>query len=292
MTILFCERQWRPQLERLVRGVKSELLIVCPFIKDAEADFIADRLGTNAHVRALTDLRMDSVVTNALDVEALLTLSRFSVNKQVLTLSGLHAKVFVADRKRAIITSGNLTQSGLDRNHEYGVAVSDAKMVGQVRRDMGVWMQASVAVDAASLKKIARLAKQAIKSRKQANLSKQELALQQAITEAQAVPRSVDANFIEAQDETRSVNAIFCDEILHLLQTRPAQATKQLKQAIQASRPNLCDDDLTDDYGRKEWKHTVGGALDHLKKKGRILQDEETKLWSIVTKNRQGRGKR
>ena len=286
--IVFCERQWRPQLERLVRGVKAELLIVCPFIKGAEADFIADRLGANVRVRALTDLKMDSVVAGALDVKALLKLSQLNGDKQVLTLPGLHAKVFIADRKRAIVTSGNLTQSGLDRNHEYGVVVSGTQMVGRVRNDMEKWMQAGFAVDAASLKKIAQLARQAIKNRKQADLSKQELALQQAIAEAQAGPRSVDAIFTEAQVGERSVNEIFSDAILHVLQKHPAQTTEQLEQAIQTLLPDLCDDKDVGDGGRKKWKHSVRGAQQTLKKNGRILDDKKTKpsQWSVVTKKR------
>lgn len=162
----FCGKRWRPQLERLVRGVKAELLIVCPFIKSDEVDFISGCLSAAcADVRVLTDLRMDSVVAGALDVKALLTLGQLSIDKQVLTLPGLHAKVFIADRKRAIVTSANLTRSGLDHNREYGVVVSGAKMVGRVRGDMERWMRAGFAVDNARLEKIAQLSRRAVKKK-------------------------------------------------------------------------------------------------------------------------------
>jgi len=277
VNIVFCGKQWRSQLERLVRGVKSELLIVCPFIKSDEVDFISDCLNTaRADVRVLTDLKMDSIVAGALDVEALLTLSQLGSGAQVLTLPGLHAKVFIADRKRAIITSGNLTRSGLDYNHEYGVAVSSAKMVGSVRRDMEKWVRAGFAVDNANLKKIARLSKQVIKKIKHDGLSKQELALRQAIAEAQV--------------GTRSDNAIFGDVILQVLKTHPSRTTRQLHQVIQKLFPDLCNDDphltVNGNFYGKKWKHRVRYAQQHLKRSGRILYDEETKLWSVVTKKR------
>lgn len=275
--VMFCGRQWRSQLERLVRGVKAELLIICPFIKGSEADFISGCLNTaGADVRTLTNLRMDSVVAGSLDMDALLTLGQFSPDSQVLTLPGLHAKVFIADRKRAIVTSGNLTQSGLDRNHEYGVVMSGAKMVRRVRKDMEKWMQAGFAVDSASLKKIARLSQPVIKKSKLVEFGMQESALRQAIAEAQV--------------GARSPNAIFSDAILHVLEKRPSHTTRQLHRAIQQMLPDLCNDaphlTVNGNFYGKKWKHRVRNAQVNLRKSGHILYDKEARLWSIGTGKR------
>ncbi len=51
-------------------------------------------------------------------------------------LPRLHAKVYVADSRRAIITSGNLTSGGLDLNYEYGVEITDVSTVNDIRRDI------------------------------------------------------------------------------------------------------------------------------------------------------------
>ncbi len=51
-------------------------------------------------------------------------------------LSKLHAKVYVADTKRAIVTSGNLTRGGLDINYEYGIRIDEPCAVARIREDL------------------------------------------------------------------------------------------------------------------------------------------------------------
>ena len=51
------------------------------------------------------------------------------------SLGGLHAKVYLIDNRAAVITSANLTSSGLTSN-EYGVLVEDEESVESIRRDM------------------------------------------------------------------------------------------------------------------------------------------------------------
>lgn len=88
----------------------------------------------------------------------------------------------------------------------------------------------------------------------------------------------------------RSVNEIFGDVILQVLKTHPSRTTRQLHQVIQQLFPDLCNDDphltVNGNFYGKKWKHQVRNAQQHLKRSDRILYDEETKLWSIVTGKR------
>lgn len=77
-----------------------------------------------------TDLR-DFVVGSS-NLETLCTLANRGV--RVLSLTGLHAKIYVFDRRRALITSANATWSGLHSNWECGVAVYEPSAVGRVAR--------------------------------------------------------------------------------------------------------------------------------------------------------------
>ena len=271
--VTWCGRRWRHQLERLVRGVEAELLIACPFIQLREARFLSTALGAvEADVRVLTDIRMDSIVNGSLDVDALLLLAAFSPKSGVATLPGLHAKVFVADCKRAIITSGNLTRSGLDHNYEYGAVVSGKKMVGRVRKDVERFARGGTVVGDEALREIARLARPLIEKSKPETFGSKEAALNRAVAEAQVGPRSA--------------NAVFGDAICRVLADRVPRTTRRLNEEIRRLLPDLCHDALHltingKSYGKK-WKHQVRNAQVTLKKKGRILYDETARRWLLA----------
>ena len=47
-----------------------------------------------------------------------------------------YIKVYLIDNRAAVITSANLTSSGLTSNFEYGVLVEDEESVESIRKDM------------------------------------------------------------------------------------------------------------------------------------------------------------
>ena len=52
----------------------------------------------------------------------------------ILSLSSLHAKVYLIDNKRALITSANATHSGMHRNRECGYQLTSASEIRALRR--------------------------------------------------------------------------------------------------------------------------------------------------------------
>jgi len=87
-------------------------------------------------VEVLTNLAVDSLLSGVLDIGALRDMVLALPCTTVTYLPGLHAKVYVADLRTAIITSGNLTTAGLTTNYEYGVLLRDGFLVEKVRDDL------------------------------------------------------------------------------------------------------------------------------------------------------------
>ena len=88
---------------------------------------------------------------------ALHQLAKASPSARLIALPNLHAKVFVADEKAAIVTSGNLTRSALDSNIEYGVLLREENLVQQVRRDMLSYARLGSQVDVDTIVELAPL---------------------------------------------------------------------------------------------------------------------------------------
>lgn len=119
-------------------------MIVAPFIKLDEARRVTGLLESASSrstpsVTVLTDFRTDSIVTSALDVEALCLLARSSERTEIVSVPRLHAKVYISDSRAAVVTSGNLTMGGLESNLEYGVQLKDISLVQKVRYDMNAF---------------------------------------------------------------------------------------------------------------------------------------------------------
>lgn len=131
---------WSKSFHQLVSVVENNLMLVSPFIKRSKTEEILSELrhrGVQNQVRVtvLTDLRPESTLFGSMDLEALVDVGNNLPKFNLTHLPCLHAKVYVADRTMAIITSGNLTDSGVSGNIEYGVSFKDEKIVGEIRDD-------------------------------------------------------------------------------------------------------------------------------------------------------------
>ena len=110
--------------------------MAAPFIKLGEAQWLCDQVRTGVEITTLAKIDSQAVGMSALDIAALRCLRQSSPAAELIALPNLHAKVFVADEQAAIVTSGNLTRSGIDRNIEYGVLFREPCLAGKVRSDM------------------------------------------------------------------------------------------------------------------------------------------------------------
>ena len=275
---------WRKPFYELVSSAQESLLLAAPYIKEEEARRVSAASGTTSVGRVsltvLTDLRADSILSASLDIGALQMFANHFKQAEVISVPRLHAKVYVADRRRAIIGSANLTPSGLDHNMEYGVLIDDPSVVARVHRDLMQYGGLGSPVDPETLDSLETLAGEltlkfnALQKSAAANL-RREFNLQLQRTRER---------FIATQVGTRSANAVFSEVILYILKKRPL-STRDLHPRIQNLLPDLCDDsvELTingEAFGKK-WKHQVRNAQQSLKRLGLIRTDGAT--WTIQT---------
>lgn len=100
----------------------SQLIVSSPYVTGILPVLLNElHPETKKLVVTRTDLR--DFAMGASDISAVCSLARQGVD--VRSLARLHAKVYVIDRRQALVTSANATESGLRRNLECGLAVDD-----------------------------------------------------------------------------------------------------------------------------------------------------------------------
>ena len=279
---------WRRTVRDVFASVRRDMLIVCPFIKTSEAEWVCEILTAGPSIsrlrlQVLTDVRSDSVLNGSLDIEALITFTEMVPNTSVINLPRLHAKVYVADNKFAALGSANLTPAGLDSNYEYGVAFDDSALVSRIRNDLedyarvGNLLAPEVLADLAAVGR--DLASEYEEFQRSAKAS-----LRRRFTQKL---RSANYEFLRAQVGSRSANSLFSDAIIYLLSKGPL-TTQELHPRIQRLLPDLCDDTVEliingERFG-KRWKHGVRNAQQFLKKSGVIAFDG--RRWSLRQRQR------
>lgn len=271
---------WRGELANTIRSAQQYVLLAAPFLKHDVAVWLRQQVPAGVQLTVLTRIRIDAIASAALDITALLHLAEASADNRVLALPNLHAKVFVADGKAAIVTSGNLTRSGLYTNIEYGVLLRDSRLVTTVRDHMRSFARLGSQVGSRMLATLLPVEEELRRAYSQsANAVAPEARQQLADVMSQAKPR-----LALTQVGNRSGNAVFGEAIRFVLTSGP-RTTRQLGPEVRLLLPDLCDDgeELVingEGYG-KAWKHRLRNAQQHLKRRGILTYDPETRLWAL-----------
>ena len=274
---------WEHHFETLLRGCHSSLIVCSPYISRGPCERLVrclHRAGTDSPtVQIVTDLSTDNLLSGATDAGALLVLMESLPAVFVRYLPRLHAKVYVRDDAEAVVTSGNMTDGGLTRNHELGLRVLDPVVVATIRAHVGRLAGLGAAVPIAELRTVAEAATDLRRRWRAAEASARK-----------DVKEAFDNRVGEVKDALlgirvtgRSINAIFTDTILFLLRNGPME-TPDINREVQRIHPDLCDDAVDrvingQRFGKK-WKHAVRIAQSHLKDKGAITLSQ--KKWSLV----------
>ncbi len=130
MTNRLVDTGWSHEIAEALRADASELRIVSPFIKTAALErMLSARPKT---VLAITRFNLADFAEGVSDIAALRRLLKGGAT--VRGVKNLHAKLYLFGSKRAIVTSANLTQAALDRNHEFGVVSEDPDLIAACRR--------------------------------------------------------------------------------------------------------------------------------------------------------------
>jgi hypothetical protein len=133
---------WKEDLLQLVADSKESIKMMSPFVKTDICAEIFHSKQSNSSFELITSFKLANIHNGSLDLAALnLILDK---NGIVKNHSRLHAKIYIFDDKKAIITSGNLTFGGLVKNFEYGILVDDRKMIAQISHDFKALSNADI----------------------------------------------------------------------------------------------------------------------------------------------------
>ena len=280
--IQLLNRPWRNDLDSIASIAERSFLIAAPYIKHDEAVRLCDRLNPGLEIITLANINPISISNSVLDISALRHFSEASPLARIIALPNLHAKVFIADAKAAIVTSGNLTRSALDHNIEYGVLFREPNLVRTVREDMLSFARLGSEITSSTIAAFERL-EQDLRAARAGMVSS---TLPEAKRKFDEVMKKAHPASLGAQVGDRSKNALFGDAIQFVLAKGP-QATPFIAKSVRSLLPDLCDDSMeliinAKRFG-KAWKHDVRNAQQYLKGRGVVTYDRHSRLWILTT---------
>jgi PLD-like domain len=278
---------WTNRFESLVGDAVNDLVISSPFVSGAACERLTDCVDRKGRCKSLrltlvTNLCLDNLVSRVTNVTAIVELAQRLPLTSVRFIPTLHAKVYVADTMRAIISSANLTDGGMYRNLEYGVEVDDPVTVQEIRKDVEDYAALGPLVPVATLVSLADAANRVVVQRQ---IVEQEAA-REVRTTLRELLQTADDTVLKARTAGKSLTAILQATIVYLLSRSP-MTTPEIHARVQQIHPDLCDDTVDRvidgrSYG-KRWKHSVRTAQSHLKEQGVAVL--ENGVWRLVTTN-------
>jgi hypothetical protein len=120
------DSRWDGEFDAALSAQSSELRIICPFIKTGAVSRLLNR-GKPKMLRVLTRFNLDDFCAGASDVAALQLL--LENGGRIRGVRNLHAKLYLFGTSRVIVTSANLTDAALIRNHEFGFIAEDDEII-------------------------------------------------------------------------------------------------------------------------------------------------------------------
>lgn len=125
MTFKIVHGGWKQEFEEALQTDGSALRIICPFIKtNALENLLPPR---ETPIQVITRFNLSDFADRVSDVRALRKL--LEVGARVRGVRNLHAKLYMFGSSRAMVTSANITETAMRRNHEFGVVASDPAAV-------------------------------------------------------------------------------------------------------------------------------------------------------------------
>jgi hypothetical protein len=130
MSFRLVDAGWDAELDAGVALRERESFVISPFIKERAARRLLAH-GRPGALRIITRFSLADMARGVADPSALRVLLK--AGAQIRGVRHLHSKVYVFGAARAIVTSANLTEAALVRNHEFGFVAEDAVIVGRCR---------------------------------------------------------------------------------------------------------------------------------------------------------------
>jgi hypothetical protein len=128
MSFRLVDTGWATELNDAICADHSDVRIISPFIKKRAAErFLAS--GNPQSLRVITRFHLGDFSDGVSDLGALRLL--LENRADIRGVRNLHAKVYLFGNCRAIVTSANLTEAALRRNHEFGFVTEEAGIISR-----------------------------------------------------------------------------------------------------------------------------------------------------------------
>lgn len=284
MMIELLNRNWSKSLSAMFAGAKNEVFISSPYVTKTGSDFFLDNTSQefkeNGCLTFLTNLSPQNISQGSTDPSAFDILQKGMKNVTIWHLPNLHAKVYISDKSKAIVTSGNFTAGGFFNNFEYGIKVLDSEHSNKIHDDILSYSQLGSNISSENLQTYLEISEEL----------KQSVKEQQKATKA-SISKKFKELLIKAEDQlikerlnVGAVHNIFSKTVLYILTKYGAMSTEQLHLHVQQIHPDLCDDTIDrvidgKHFGKK-WKHYVRNSQQHLKGRGLIVLEKG--VWKLL----------
>lgn len=123
----FVDKGWNAIFQEAAQQAREEILVISPFIQLSAAKALFGQGRTKFKI--ITRFNLGQFYEGVSDLEAL----EFLINRgaKIKGILNLHAKVYIFDTSKAIVTSANLTQAALLRNHEFGLVTGNKELISK-----------------------------------------------------------------------------------------------------------------------------------------------------------------
>src|SRR5258708_646958 len=129
MSFRLVETGWDAEFASASSSLAHELRIITPFVQlNAVQGLVTKRLRS---LTLITRFNLDDLCAGVSSLDALEWLLKQGA--AIRGIQNLHAKAYLFDDTRAIVTSANLTTAALVRNHELGFVTTDAPLIAECR---------------------------------------------------------------------------------------------------------------------------------------------------------------
>ncbi len=264
---------WKNEFVDVLKKTKEHLFISSPFINMGGVETLSNAIPEKElDLTLLTSLTVGNIQNNVTNPRALLNLYDVFRSVSLSSLGRLHAKVYVVDESMAVITSANLTDGGLVNNFEYGVIIKNRGVVKVIKSDLQRYFDLGNIFPLEILREISKEASELIKVEDKLREDTRNTKLSQLLNKR---IEGLDYELLKNRiSEGRTINSIFAETILYLLEKKGARSTQDLHLLIQDIHPDICDDSIdrviNGQHFGKKWKHWVRDAQQSLKKRDLI----------------------
>ena len=261
-------KNWSSDFKDFLSAARKEIMISSPFINSRGVDFLLEVGSKDCAVTVLTNLSCNNVAKGVTDPGSVASIFNKFKGVRVSSVENLHAKVYIIDGTKAIVTSANLTNGGIYSNLEYGVLFNNVDIVQAIHNDLGQYFSLGNVFDEVFLHEISKIQKNIERVAKKES------------REYNAINELLLENRVK---EGRTINGIFSETIVYLLEKHGALSTSDLNGRIERMHPDICDDTvdrvINGQHFGKKWKHLVRGAQQSLKRQNKIILEEG--LWKL-----------